>query len=248
MKEMSLTDHLTELRLRLIRVVVILIVAFLVCYGVGEKITEFLLVPLRSALGDEGKIVYIGLLDKVLAQFQLAFWSSVIFSSPLWFYQIWKFIRPGLYDNEAKKIRPFVFVGFILFCLGVSFGYFIVFPYTFETILAFGVQNIEATLNMKDYVILAVKVLVFLGILFQMPNVMIIVAFMGLMTGKKFAQIRRFIIAAFAVMAAVMTPPDVITMMALWIPLVCLYEIGIWCVRLLVDPYKKRQESSVASY
>ena len=241
-KEMALTDHLEELRSRILRILLIVVIAFFVCYAKGEFITELILQPLREALGTEGKIVYIGLLDKVLAQFQLAFWSAIIFSSPLWFYQLWLFIKPGLYDKEIKVIRPFIFLGFLLFCLGVSFGYFLVFPFTFETILNFGVTNIEATLSMRDYIVLASKVLVFLGVLFQMPNVMLILGFMGVVDKDLLFKSRRFAIAAFAVVAALLTPPDVITMMALWIPLVCLYEVGVWAVVLIVTPYRKKQE------
>lgn len=242
---MALTDHLDELRTRVIRIAIILIIAFFVCYGVGEQIQEILLSPLRKALGDSGKIVYLGLLDKVLAQFQMAFWSSILVSSPLWFRELWCFIRPGLYSNEVKLIRPFIFVGFILFWVGVCFGYFLVFPFTFETILNFGIQNIEATLSLKDYLVLSSKVLVFLGILFQMPNVMLILGFMGLVNKDQFQSSRRYVIAGFAVLAAIMTPPDVITMMALWIPLVFLYEIGVWAVVIIVGPYQARKNKAL---
>lgn len=242
MKEMSLTDHLTELRVRLIRIAVILILAFGVCYSQGELIQTLLLDPLRDALGSEGKVVFIGLLDKVLTQFQLAFWASIIFSSPLWFRELWLFIRPGLYDKEVKIILPFVFVGFLLFWAGICFGYFIVFPYTFGTILGFGVQNIEATLNLKDYIVLASKVLVFLGVLFQLPNVMLILGFMGLVNKHNLAPAHRYVIAGFAVLSAIMTPPDVITMMALWVPMVALYGIGVLGIYVIVEPFRKKRE------
>jgi len=239
---MALTEHLEELRNRIIRILLIVIVSFFVCYGIGDDIIQILLNPLREALGSDGKIVYIGLLDKVLAQFQLAFWSAIIVSSPLWFYQLWLFIKPGLYEKEVKVIRPFILLGFLLFCSGVTFGYFLVFPFTFKTILGFGVTNIEATLSMRDYIVLASKVLVFLGILFQLPNVLLILGFMGIVNKDLLFKSRKYVIAAFSVVAAVLTPPDVITMMALWIPLVVLYEIGIWLVVLIVTPYQKRQQ------
>lgn len=242
---MELTDHLEELRKRLIYIVGILIVSFFVCYAYGELLQNFLLAPLRNALGDEGKVVFLGLLDKVLTQFQLAFWSSLILSSPLWFHQLWLFVKPGLYDTEVKVIRPFIFIGFLLFCGGVAFGYFLVFPFTFETIMSFGVKNIEATISLKEYIVLASKILVFLGVLFQMPNVMLILGFMGLVDKDILSASRRYVIAAFAVVAAVMTPPDIITMMALWLPLVVLYEIGLWAVAIIVMPYKKRKEKAL---
>ncbi len=248
MKEMSLTDHLTELRHRLIRIAVILIVAFGACYSQGELIQTLLLEPLRAALGSEGKVVFIGLLDKVLTQFQLAFWASIIFSSPLWFREFWLFIRPGLYDKEVKIILPFVFIGFLLFWAGICFGYFIVFPYTFETILGFGVQNIEATLNLKDYIVLASKVLVFLGVLFQLPNVMLILGFMGLINKHNLGPAHRYVIAGFAVLSAIMTPPDVITMMALWVPMVALYGVGVLGIYVLVEPFRKKKEAAAESW
>lgn len=238
---MGLIDHLEELRTRLIRIVLILGVSFVVCYGIGDKISELLLSPLRDALGTEGKVVYLGLLDKVLAQFQIAFWSSVIFSSPLWFYQIWLFVKPGLYAKEITVVRPFMIFGLLLFCLGVSFGYFLVFPFTFETIMSFGVQNIEATISLREYLVLASKVLVFLGILFQLPNLMVILGFMEIVTKQYLSKIRRYVYAGFAVLSAILTPPDVITMMALWLPLAVLYEIGIICVTLIVHPYLKKK-------
>lgn len=234
MKEMSLTEHLTELRYRLIRIAIILIVGFGVCYSQGEMIQDILLAPLRMALGSEGKVVFIGLLDKVLTQFQLAFWSAVIFSSPLWFRELWLFIKPGLYEKEIKIVLPFIFLGFLLFCGGVCFGYFIVFRYTFETIMNFGVTNIEATISLKDYIVLASKVLVFLGILFQLPNVMLIISFIGLVDKKMLSEARRYVIAGFAVLAAMLTPPDIITMLALWVPMVILYEIGIILVSIII--------------
>jgi len=238
---MSLTEHLTELRVRLIHIAIILGVSFFVCYGIGGHLQTILLSPLREALGASGKVVFLGLLDKVLTQFQLAFWSSIILSSPLWFRELWLFIKPGLYAKEVKVVRPFIFVGFFLFCAGISFGYFIVFPFTFETIIAFGVSDIEATISLKEYIVLASKVLVMLGVLFQMPNVMLILGFMSIINKELLHAYRRYVIAVFAVVAALMTPPDVITMMALWIPLVALFEVGVLAVTLIVEPYKKRQ-------
>ncbi|MAX66567.1 MAG: twin-arginine translocase subunit TatC [Bacteriovoracaceae bacterium] len=244
---MALTDHLEELRNRLIRIIVILFVAFFVCYHFGAEVQNFLLAPLREALGTEGKIVFLGLLDKVLTQFQLAFWSAIIVSSPFWFGQIWLFIKPGLYEKEIKIIRPFLFFGFVLFWLGIAFGYFIVFPFTFGTILNFGVQGIEATMSLKDYIILSSKILVFLGVLFQLPNVLLILGFMGIVTSKKLSELRRYVITGFAVISAIMTPPDPVTMMALWVPMVCLYELGLWSVFLIVDPYMKKKNKDIVS-
>jgi sec-independent protein translocase protein TatC len=246
-KEMTLTEHLEELRDTLIKVVAILGLSFFVCYGYGEYIAEVLLQPLRSALATDesgkelGKIVYLGLLDKVISQLQVAFWSSIIVSSPLWFFQVWKFVKPGLHEHEIKAVRPFIGVGFIFFLLGVSFGYFLVFPLTFETLMSFGVSEVEATISLKDYLVLASKVLVFLGIVFQLPNLLLILGFMGLVTKYSLRNMRRYVYVGFAVLSAMMTPPDPYTMLALWFPLVALFEIGIIAVAAIVHPYLARQ-------
>jgi len=241
---MSLTDHLEELRKVVVRVVLILAVSFILCYGVGEVISELLLTPLRNALTGEnsGQIVYLGLLDKVLSQFQVAFWSSIIVSSPLWFYQLWAFIKPALYDEELKLVRPFIVVGFVLFCLGVGFGYFIVFPLTFQTLMQFGVSEVAATISLKDYLILASKVLVFLGIIFQLPNVLLILGFIGIVTKETLRGFRSYVYVAFAVVSAALTPPDVITMLGLWLPLTLLFEVGILGVAFIVQPILARRE------
>lgn len=242
---MALTDHLEELRKRLIYIVLIIFISFFACYGVGGEIQEILLAPLRQALGSEGRVVFSGLLEKVLAQFQLAFWTSLIASSPLTFHQLWLFIKPGLYENEVRLIRPFIFLGFLLFCLGVAFGYFIVFPYTFGTLLNFGEVNAEAFMNMKDYLILSSKILVFLGVIFQLPNAMLILGYMGVVTGKKLVDIMKYVIVIFAIISAMLTPPDPITMMALWIPLVLLYLLGVGLVFILVDPFKSKESEDL---
>lgn len=234
---MSLIEHLSELRTRLIYSMGSIVITFFICYAQGEKIAEFLMKPLRKAMGDHGDIVFLSILDKVWAQFQVSLWMSVILSSPIWFYQAWKFIKPGLYHKEIQVIKPFFLAGFFLFWAGVSFGYFLVFPFAFDTLLSFGVQDITAMLSFKDYLTLSIKILVFLGLVFQLPNIMLILGFMEVATKQSLRNLRPYIYVLFALIAAALTPPDVITQLALWIPLVILFEIGIIAVALIVHPY-----------
>ncbi len=245
MKEMSLTEHLEELRKTVLRVGLIILISFGVAYSFGDVISEYLLVPLRTVLEHEknGQIVYLGLLDKVLSQLQVAFWSSVILSSPLWFFEVWRFIKPALHEHESKAIRPFLVVGFFLFSLGICFGYYVVFPLTFDLLLDFGVGNVAATISLKDYLVLSSKVLLFFGIVFQLPNVLLILGFMGLVTKYSLRKMRRYIYVIFAIVAALITPPDVVSMLGLWIPLSLLFEVGIWAVAFIVHPYLARQNS-----
>lgn len=243
MKQMSMTEHLEELRSTMVKIVITLFVSFLISYYFAEQIQDILLAPLRAALGESGKVVYLGLLDKVLSFFQVAFYASVISASPFWFYHLWGFIKPGLYEHEVKAVRPFVIVGFFLFCLGVAFGYFIVFPMTFGVLMNFGVSNVEATIGLKDYLILSIKILVFLGIAFQLPNLMLILGFMGVVTKYSLKDMRSYVYVGLAILSAVLTPPDPVTMMALWVPLVVLFEAGILAVSLIVHPYLEKVHS-----
>lgn len=242
---MTFMDHLEELRTRIIRVVVILIVSFVICYSSATHIQEFLLAPLREAIGTHGKVVFTGLMDKLLAELQIGVWTSVILASPFWFREIWLFIRPGLYEHEAKAVRPFLFLGFILFISGVAFGYYVVFPFTFKTIISYGVSDIEAMLNFQDYLLLASKILVFLGLLFQLPNVILILGFMGMVTKQSLRSWRRYMVVIFAIAAAILSPPDVLSMLCVWIPMMALYEIGILLVAWVVHPYLKRKHMDI---
>lgn len=244
MKEMPLVDHLEELRKRVIRILIILLVSFMVTYSHGDKIGEFLLVPLRKALGTEGKIVYIGLFDKVFSDLQVSFWTSILISSPLWFWQIWAFIRPGLHDKEIKVIRPFLFTGFFLFAAGILFGYYVLFPLTFQVLTQVGVKDVQAMISLKDYLSLSSKVLVVLGLIFQLPIILLILGFMGLVTKYSLRSMRRYIYVGLAIFAAVITPtPDPFTMMLLWVPLILLFEIGVLAVAFIVHPYLEKQHT-----
>ena len=240
---MDLTEHLNELRSRLLRIAAILIVSFAICYAFGEQISEFLLTPLRNVLASsiKGEIVYLGVMDKVISQIQIAFWASLFFSSPLWFYQLWKFIKPGLYQYEIDVIRPFVLVGFLLFTMGIAFGYFLLFPFALTTLMEFGITDVTATISLKEYLILAGKILFFLGLIFQLPNCLLILGFMGLVTKQSLQKMRSYIYVLLAILSAILTPPDPMTMLGLWLPMVALFEIGILAVALIVHPYLKKQ-------
>ncbi len=241
---MSFTEHLSELRTTVIRVLVIWGFGFGICYTFGDKIADFLLSPLRNALGGEGEIVFLEIFDKVLAKFQLGFWAGIILTSPIWFFELWRFIKPALYEKELKVVRPFMLVGFILFICGVLFGYYIAFPFAFDLILNFNVSSvaeIRASINLRAYLVMFSKILLFLGLIFQLPNLLLILGFMGIVTKQSLGKIRPYVYVGFAVISAMLTPPDPTTLILLWVPLVSLYELGILGVSLIVHPYLRRK-------
>lgn len=241
MKEMSLIEHLEDLRSTVIRAVVILVLSFFIVYYFSTEISEFLLRPLRenlnaSGLG-EGEIVYYSILDKMLSQIQVSFWCGILLSSPLWFFEIWKFIRPGLYPYEIKAIRPFIAVGFVLFWAGVLFAHYIAFPLTFKALMGVGVTDVKAMIGLKQYLQFVSQVLVVMGLIFQLPNALLILGFMGVVTKYSLRNMRRYIYFGLAIISAVVTPPDVVTMLLLWLPLILLFEIGVLAVAMVVHPY-----------
>lgn len=213
----------------------------MISYALGDKLSELLLIPLRDSIGIDGNIVYLGLLDKLLSQLQVAFWSSVIISSPLWFFELWRYIKPALYKSEKKIIKPFIFVSFLLFSCGILFGYFFLFPLTFKMLLGFGVTDVTAMISLKQYLVLVSKVLVFLGFTFQFPNILLILAFMGLVTKYSLKKMRGYVYVGLAILSAVLTPPDPYTMVGIWVPLVLLFELGIIVVALVAHPYLGRK-------
>lgn len=245
MKEMTIEEHLGDLRKVLIRILVILVVSFALSCIWGQEITDLLLQPLKKTLLNrgQGQIVFLGIFDKVVAEFQVAFWFSVFVSSPLWFRELWGFIRPALHQHEVKVIRPFLYIGFAFFITGVLFGYYVLFPFTFRMLLDYGVEGVAANLSMKDYLALSSKILVLLGILFQLPNVMVILGFMGLVTMQSLSKWRPYLYVLFSILAALVSP-EVISMMAVWVPLIILFEIGLLAVRFIVHPYLERRHGA----
>jgi len=244
MPNMTVTDHLEALRAMFIRILLILTTAFIGCLAVSNYVTELLLRPLRHELGDGGKIIYLSVFDKVVSEFQVAFWTAIIVSAPFWLWQVWKFVRPALTDAEKKMVRPFVVVGFLLFYAGVLFGNFLVFPFALKTLMNMGVKNVEPALGLKQYLHLSSSVLVLLGFIFQLPNLIIILGTLGIVNRRILSELRRYAYVGFGIFAMVVTPTtDAITMMLLWVPLVVLFEIGAIALVLFVRAPLKQGEN-----
>jgi sec-independent protein translocase protein TatC len=239
---MSFWEHLEELRKTLIRIVAILGVAFIITSIYVDQITEWLLKPLRDSLHETkaGVIVYHSIFEKAWVQVDVSIWWALMISSPLWFYQIWRFIKPGLHPHEIRAVRPFMILGAILFLSGMAFGYYVFFPFGFKFLSMLGVSDVQANINLRDYVTTASQILLFLGIIFQFPNLLLILGFMGLVTKQMLRKFRRYVYVGLSIVAAIFSPPDVISMLSVWIPLCILYEIGVLAVALVVHPYLYR--------
>ena len=223
------TEHLGELRDRLVRSFIAVGIGFAVAYFFKEKLFEFLTAPLIIAMGENGnaQMIFTGLPEAFFTYLKVSLLAGIIFATPVIFYEFWMFVSPGLYRTEKKYLMPIVLLSVFFFIIGASFGYFIVFPYGFKFFLGFATQTIHAMPSMKEYLSFASKMLLAFGFVFELPLVLTFMAKMGLVTVPFLKKNRKYALLLFFVGAAMITPPDVVTQVMMALPLMILYEISI---------------------
>ena len=220
--------HLEELRKRLIAVAIAVGIGFAICYFFSEDMFWILILPLKKNMPEGDRLIFTNLPEMFFIYLKTAFVAGILLSAPFIFYQIWMFIAPGLYQREKKYIVPFVFFSTILFVGGSLFGYFVVFPFGFKFFMGFANEYIQALPSVKQYFSFAVKLLFAFGAIFEMPVVIFFLAKMGLVTRDFLRKKRKYAILLTFVMAAILTPPDVVTQGMMAGPLIILYEISIF--------------------
>jgi sec-independent protein translocase protein TatC len=223
------TEHLGELRDRLVRSFIAVAIGFVAAYFFKEKLFEILIAPLVTAMGEGGnaKMIFTGLPEAFFTYLKVALLTGIILATPVLFYEFWMFVSPGLYRSEKKYFLPIVFLSVFFFLIGSSFGYFIVFPYGFKFFLGFATENIHAMPSMKEYLSFSSKMLLAFGFVFELPLVLTFMARMGLVTVPFLKKNRKYALLLFFVGAALITPPDVVTQVMMALPLMLLYEISI---------------------
>ena len=223
------SDHLDELRSRLIVCFVAVGVGFVGAYGFKEMLFEILTAPLITAMGESGgTMVFTGLPEAFFTYLKVSLLAGLMLASPIVIYQFWMFVSPGLYKHERRLLMPIVLISTVFFVGGALFGYFVVFPYGFKFFLGFANENIKALPSMKEYLGLSAKLLLAFGLVFELPLVITFMAKLGLVTVPFLRKNRKFAILIFFVGAAMITPPDVVTQIMMAIPLMALYELSIW--------------------
>ena len=230
--KMSLTEHLIELRKRLIRSVIILFIGFGVCYYYKDWIFDIITKPLTQVLPKNGYLIYTGLTEAFFVYMKLAFFASLIITSPFILYQIWKFISPGLLPKEKKYVVPFVFFSSLLFISGILFGYFIVLPPAFEFFVSFNNKYLQAMISFNDYLSLFVTFLLGFGLSFELPIFIFFLTKLGIVNAKMLSKQRKYAILVIFIVAAILTPsPDALSQILMAIPLMFLYEVSIFVAR-----------------
>lgn len=227
-----LLDHLIELRSRLLKCVYALFITGAVCFYFSEQIFAFLVQPLKEAFGDGGgRLVYTKLYEAFFVQVKVAFFGAFLLSFPIIANQLWAFVAPGLYAKEKKALLPFLVMTPVLFTMGAALAYYVVMPTAFHFFLQFqgnssGLQ-VEALPSTDAYLTLVMQFILAFGISFLMPVLLMLLNRAGFVTRAQLIGMRRYMIVAAFILAAVLTPPDVVSQLMLAIPLLLLYEITI---------------------
>ncbi len=230
-KDQGFISHISELRSRLIKSLIFVTLAFFACWGFSDELMHLIRQPIAPFLSDTQGLVFTGVMDKFVAHLKISILAAIIVSCPFWLYQVWKFIAPGLYENEKRYAAIFITTGTVLFCLGVFFVYKVIFPLCFDFLLNFGDPTDKPMITIADYTSFFFMMTLVFGLVFELPLVMMILAAAGLIDSHFLKTKRRYAIVLLAVVSAVATPsPDIVSMVAMLIPLIALYEISIYMV------------------
>lgn len=229
----SLISHLEELRWRLVRCAIAVVIGFGVAYAFKERLFEVLTRPLIDAMaGTQNTMIFTGLPEAFFTYLKVSLLAGIILALPVIFYQFWMFVAPGLYKRERRIIMPVVLISLVFFATGAAFGYFLVFPYGFKFFLGFSSETVRAYPSMKEYLTFSSKLLLAFGLAFELPLIITCFARFGMVSVDFLKKNRKYAILIFFTGSALLTPPDVVTQVMLAVPLMILYELSIWGAKL----------------
>jgi len=241
----EIRPHLVELRKRLGLSVLSVFIAFIIAFIFHEIILEWITAPLNEALDQvaklskkaaDGMVTTHQVGGAFFVALKVSFFAGLIGALPYILYQLWLFIAPGLYSNEKKMIIPFVVGGSVMFMIGVLFAYYVVTPFGFQFLITFGSFLYTPLINIEDYVGFFTKILMGFGIAFELPVFAYFLALLGLVTDKTMKDFFRYAVLIIFVLAALLTPPDILTQLLMAAPLIVLYGISILIVKS-VNPH-----------
>jgi sec-independent protein translocase protein TatC len=229
-----LLEHLIELRRRLLWCLATLVVTFFICFAFAKDIFAVLVQPLLKA--GQGKLIYTDIFEAFFTQVKVALFAALMLSFPVLATQLWRFVAPGLYAKEKNAFLPFLLLTPLFFAAGACFAYFVAMPWALHFLLSFqgdvGGVNQEALPGVGNYLNFVTRFLFGFGAAFLLPILLMILERAGIVTREQLAKSRRYAIVGAAAVAAVLTPPDVVSMLLLLVPLYGLYEIAILAIRI----------------
>ena len=248
-KQMSFLEHLEELRQRLVRSVISIVVAFGICFYFADNIYAYLAKPLTDTLRTlhmSDKLVYTNPIDPFNLYIKLAAMAGLFLASPYVLYQLWLFISPGLYRNEKRYVWPFVVLTSGLFISGGLFAYKLAFPPALKFLLTFG-RRFQAMVTINEYFSIAMTIIVGVGLVFELPVIILVLSLFGIVTPRFLLRQLRYAVLLTAILAAAIAPtPDITTLFMLWIPMVGLYilSIGLCYLVYLRKKWKQKRAES----
>ncbi len=235
-------SHLVELRNRVMKASLAIVIVFLCLMPWAGKIYDMLAIPMMLALPAGSKMIATGVITPFLIPVKVTLLVAFLIALPIVLYQAWAFIAPGLYTHEKKLVAPLVVSSSILFIAGVAFCYFFVFGVIFKFINEFAPKSITVAPDIESYFSFVMTLFIAFGVTFEVPIVVIVLVRMGLMTVDKLKEIRPYVIVGAFVIAAIITPPDIMSQLMLAVPLCLLFEVGLLIAPMFVRATQAPEE------
>jgi sec-independent protein translocase protein TatC len=242
-EEESFISHLVELRDRIMKASLAVVVIFLCLMPFSSQIYDFLAAPMISALPNGSKMIATGVITPFLIPVKVTLMAAFLIALPWVLYQVWAFVAPGLYAHEKRLIAPLVISSSVLFVIGVAFCYELVFKVVFKVIYELAPKSINVAPDIESYFDFVITMFIAFGLTFEVPIVVIVLVRMGLVSVEKLKQFRPYVIVGAFVIAAIVTPPDAMSMMLLALPLWLLFEIGLLIAPLFVKLTRAPEEA-----
>ena len=226
-------SHLVELRDRLIRALVAIAIAFVVLFPFAGNLYDLLARPMMHALPEGTKMIATGVITPFFVPMKIALVVAFLIALPYVLYQAWAFVAPGLYEHEKRLVLPLVIASTLLFLLGIAFCYFFVFGVVFKAVAQFAPTSITVAPDIENYLNFVLSMFIAFGVTFEVPVAVVLLVRFGILGVEKLKEIRPYVIVGAFVVAAVVTPPDVLSQLLLAIPMCVLYELGIIAARFV---------------
>ncbi len=229
-------SHLVELRDRLLRSILAVVVVFLGLFPWARELYALLAKPLLAALPAGGRMIATDVVGVFLVPVKVAFLVAFVIALPYVLYQAWAFVAPGLYMHEKRLVLPLVIASTLLFLLGMSFAYFLVFPLVFKFMASIAPEGVAWMTDIDKYLSFVLTTFIAFGVTFEVPVVVIVLVRAGVVSVEKLKEVRPYVIVGAFVIGAIFTPPDVLSQVMLAVPLWLLYELGIALARFAARP------------
>lgn len=232
-KEMTFLEHLEELRRRLIVCIIAVLILFVICYVFSKEIFSIILAPYLKATG-KANLIFLSPVEGFITYLKVSFLSAVVIASPLIIYEFWAFVSPALYPHEKRVVVPALISSIIFFTFGVLFAYFIILPIAFRyLILGFSTEHISAMISMEKYLSFSFTLILAFGVVFETPVVLLLLNRFGVIYPSHLEKYRGAIIVGIFTLAAILTPPDVLSQILLAVPLTVLFELSILAMKVI---------------